>query len=174
MNPHHLVVFLWLSLISNLTLAQNTFEYKIQLKSELIPLDTLTLRGRGIDTSSVCVTVVDQNNDPYPFVKIKLQTADTTFHKLTNIEGEAVLRVPSNEYSITINSLPLETYISNLKLNHHEQIRLQFKAIQRHETLVIHSKIELTETDLERIKNCLLISDPKDCSNDNYIILIEI
>jgi hypothetical protein len=159
-------------LISFGSYGQVDYEYKIILESELTITDTLVVKRA--DTSSIVISILDSDNDGFPYFKVKVENQDTIRNSFTDFNGESRFEVPAGEYDFSISFPWFNSFESQFTVQKNEQLRLTFQAISRHQILNVHSAVELSKQKLDEIRQCLLYSEPHECSNEICTILIEI
>ena len=133
----------------------------------------MTIRGR--DTTRIQLILLDENDLPISFCKVKLENSDTTFNQLFDKNGVTNFSVLSGNWSLEINSPEFKDFNRNIQLNKNEELQLNFHLVALEDKITIFSQTEINKHELDRIKYCVAThKKPHDCIKKEVKIVIEI
>lgn len=149
------------------------YVYELNQDAELIITDSMTIRGR--DTSRIQLILLDENDLPISFCKVKLENSDTTFNQLFDKNGVTNFSVLSGNWSLKITSPEFKDFNRNIQLNKNEELQLNFHLVALEDKITIFSQTEMNRQKLDRIKYCVAThKKPHDCIKKEVKIVIEI
>jgi hypothetical protein len=133
------------------------------------------MKIRGRDTSRIQLILLDENDLPISFCKVKLENSDTTFNQLFDKNGVTNFSVLSGNWSLEINSPEFKDFNRNIQLNKNEELQLNFHLVALEDKITIFSQTEINKHELDRIKYCVAThKKPHDCIKKEVKIVIEI